>query len=293
MELLDGKMLSEQIKLEIKEEVDQLISEGKKRPHLAAILVGDDPASAVYVRNKIKVCEAVGFRSSLIRLSEDCKEEEVLKEVVSLNQNEDVDGFIVQLPLPAHINEERVNLAIDPKKDVDGFHPVNVGRMSLGLNAYLPATPQGILYFLDRYGIETKGKNCVVVGRSNIVGRPMSILLSQKASYGNATVTVCHRHTYNMDEILKNADIIIAAVGVAHFIKAHQVKDGAVVIDVGMNRIKDSSRKSGSRLVGDVDFDQVAPKTSFITPVPGGVGRMTVISLIINTLKAAKKEIYG
>jgi len=293
MQLLDGRKLAETIKEEIKLEVHEWTSIGNRPPHLAAILVGDDPASAVYVRNKIKVCEAVGFHSSLIRLEKDVEEEEILEQVHSLNNNSDIDGFIVQLPLPGHINEERINLAIDPKKDVDGFHPVNVGRMSLGLPSYLPATPQGILYFIDRYKIETKGKKCVVVGRSNIVGRPISILLSQKASYGDATVTVCHRHTKDINTILKEADIIVSAVGVPHLIKAEDVKEGAVVIDVGMNRINDETRKSGTRLVGDVDFDAVAPKTSFITPVPGGVGRMTVISLIINTLKAAKKEIYG
>ena len=290
MQLIDGKILSDTIKNEIKIEVEQLIMRGAKRPHLAAVLVGNNAASEAYVGNKIRSCEQVGFNSTLIRRDVNVTQAELLEIVQDLNNNEDIDGFIVQLPLPKHINESAVTLAIDPKKDVDGFHPINFGRMAQGLPAYLPATPFGILEMLKRYNIDTAGKDCVVVGRSNIVGTPMAILLSRKG--WDCTVTIAHSRTKNLMEVCQRADIIVAAIGVAHFIKAEMVKEGAIIIDVGMNRIDDASKKSGSRLVGDVDFDNVAPKCSFITPVPGGVGQMTVTSLMLNTLKAAKNEIY-
>ena len=290
MQLIDGKILSDTIKNEIKTDVNQIILRGGKRPHLAAVLVGNNAASEAYVGNKIRSCEQVGFNSTLIRRDVNVTQAELLEIVQDLNNNEDIDGFIVQLPLPKHINESAVTLAINPVKDVDGFHPINFGRMAQGLPAYLPATPFGILEMLKRYNIETAGKDCVVVGRSNIVGTPMAILLSRKG--WDCTVTIAHSRTKNLIEVCQRADIIVAAIGVAHFIKAEMVKEGAVVIDVGMNRIDDSSKKSGSRLVGDVDFENVAPKCSFITPVPGGVGQMTVTSLMLNTLKAAKNEIY-
>ena len=293
MQLIDGKALSTTIKDEMAEEVRHLLAIGHKRPHLAAVLVGDDPASGAYVRSKIRSCEKVGFTSTLVRKEADVTEAELLDIIKHLNTDEDIDGFIVQLPLPRHIDEEKVNLAIDPKKDVDGFHPVNVGRMTLGMPAYLPATPQGILTMLERYDIPTEGRNCVVLGRSNIVGRPMSILLSQKGYPGNATVELCHSRTANLVDHLKRADILVAAIGQANFVTAEMVRDGAVVIDVGINRVDDPTAKKGYRLVGDVDFESVAPKCSFITPVPGGVGLMTVTSLLMNTLKACKKEIYG
>jgi methylenetetrahydrofolate dehydrogenase (NADP+) / methenyltetrahydrofolate cyclohydrolase len=287
MRLIDGKILSDTIKSEIKIEVDALLLSGGKRPHLAAVLLGNNPASEAYVGNKIKSCEQVGFNSTLIRRDVNVTQEEVLEIVKQLNEDPDIDGFIVQLPLPKHIDETAITLAIDPAKDVDGFHPVNFGRMAQGLPCYLPATPAGILQMLKRYKIDTVGKNCVVVGRSNIVGTPMSILLSRKG--WDSTVTLAHSRTKDLEKVCKKADILIAAIGVAHFIKANMVKKGAVVIDVGMNRIDDASKKSGSRLVGDVDFDNVAPKCSYITPVPGGVGQMTVTSLMLNTLQAAKK----
>lgn len=290
MQLIDGKILSDTIKNEIKTDVNQIILRGGKRPHLAAVLVGNNAASEAYVGNKIRSCEQVGFNSTLIRRDVNVTQAELLEIVQDLNNNEDIDGFIVQLPLPKHINESAVTLAINPVKDVDGFHPINFGRMAQGLPAYLPATPFGILEMLKRYNIETAGKDCVVVGRSNIVGTPMAILLSRKG--WDCTVTIAHSRTKNLMEVCQRADIIVAAIGVAHFIKAEMVKEGAVVIDVGMNRIDDASKKSGSRLVGDVDFENVAPKCSFITPVPGGVGQMTVTSLMLNTLKAAKNEIY-
>ena len=290
MQLIDGKILSDTIKNEIKLEVDQIILRGGKRPHLAALLIGNNPASEAYVGNKIKSCEQVGFSSTLIRRETNITQDEVLEIVKQLNEDADIDGFIVQLPLPKHIDETAVTLAIEPHKDVDGFHPINFGRMAQGLPCYLPATPAGILEMLKRYNIETAGKDCVVVGRSNIVGTPMAILLSRKG--WDCTVTMAHSRTKNLMEVCQRADIIVAAIGVAHFIKAEMVKEGAVVIDVGMNRIDDASKKSGSRLVGDVDFDEVAPKCSFITPVPGGVGQMTVTSLMMNTLKAAKGEVY-
>ncbi len=297
MQLIDGKILSDTIKGEIKIEVEQMLmstsisdSQNGKRPHLAAVLVGNNPASEAYVGNKIRSCEQVGFNSTLIRRDINVTQAELLEIVKDLNNNPDIDGFIVQLPLPKHIDETAITIAIDPKKDVDGFHPINFGRMAQGLSAYLPATPYGILEMLKRYKIETAGKDCVVVGRSNIVGTPMSILLSRKG--WDCTVTIAHSRTKNLTEVCKRADIIVAAIGVAHFIKADMVKEGAVVIDVGMNRIEDPTKKSGFRLVGDVDFDNVAPKCSYITPVPGGVGQMTVTSLMLNTLKAAKNEIF-
>ncbi len=293
MTIIDGKKLSDLIKSEIAAEVEKIKATGGKIPHLAAVLVGDDPASQVYVRNKVKSCEDVGFKSTLVRRPADATEEELLEVVNHLNEDEDIDGFIVQLPLPKHINEENVTLAIDPKKDVDGFHPVNFGRMALGLPSYLPATPFGIMTMLERYNVPTAGKNAVVIGRSNIVGTPMAILLSRKGNPGDCTVTLVHSRTQNMKEIVAQADIIVAAIGRPEFVTADMVKEGAVVIDVGINRIEDPSHPKGSRLVGDVAYNEVAPKCSFITPVPGGVGPMTVMSLIINTLKANRKEIYG
>lgn len=292
MQLLDGKALSQKIKEEIAQEVEQIKNNGGKIPHLAAVLIGEDPASEVYVRNKVQSCEMVGFKSTLVKRDSSTTEEELLKIVVQLNNNDDIDGFIVQLPLPEHINEEKVTLAIDPRKDVDGFHPVNFGRMAQGLPCYLPATPFGILQMLERYEIEVSGKECVVLGRSNIVGTPVSILLSRKARPGNATVTLCHSRTKDLAKHTKRADILIVSLGVPEFVTADMVKEGAVVIDVGMNRVEDASRQRGYRLVGDVKFDEVAAKCSYITPVPGGVGPMTVTSLLMNTLKSAKKEIY-
>jgi methylenetetrahydrofolate dehydrogenase (NADP+)/methenyltetrahydrofolate cyclohydrolase len=288
MKIIDGKALSQTIKEEIKVEVDQIRQSGGNIPHLAAVLVGDNPASRSYVRNKVRSCEFAGFESTLIQKDSSISEEELLEIIQELNENEDVDGFIVQLPLPEHIDETKVTLAIDPKKDVDGFHPVNFGKMAQGLDCYLPATPYGILQMLERYKIETSGKNCVVIGRSNIVGTPMSILLSRKANPGNCTVTLTHSRTKDIASEILRADIIIAAIGIPNFVGADMVKDGAVVIDVGINRVEDESRKSGYRLVGDVDFDAVAEKASYITPVPGGVGPMTVTSLLMNTLKASK-----
>jgi methylenetetrahydrofolate dehydrogenase (NADP+)/methenyltetrahydrofolate cyclohydrolase len=292
MQLIDGKGLAKTIKAEIAVEVEQIKANGGKTPHLAAILVGDNPASAVYVRNKVKSCETAGFKSTLVRREATITQEELLQVVADLNNDDDVDGYIVQLPLPDHIDEDAINLAIDPKKDVDGFHPMNLGRMTLGLETYLPATPYGIVQMLDRYGIETSGKHCVVIGRSNIVGTPMSILMSRKTKTGNCTVTLTHSRTKDLAGEVRRADIIIAAIGIANFVTGDMVKEGAVVIDVGINRVEDASRKRGYRLVGDVNFDEVAPKSSFITPVPGGVGPMTVTSLLMNTLKASKQEVY-
>ena len=292
MQLLDGKLLSENIKSELEAEVDQMKARGLKTPHLAAVLVGEDPASQVYVQSKIRSCEQVGFKSSLIRKDADTTEAELLEIVHSLNNDPDVDGFIVQLPLPKHIDEERITLAIDHRKDVDGFHPINFGRMAQGLPCFLPATPYGIMEMLRRYNIETAGKHCVVVGRSNIVGTPMSILLSRKGYPGDCTVTLTHSRTKDLPGEVRRADIIVAAIGIPNFIKGDWIKQGAVVIDVGINRIEDASRKSGTRLVGDVDFEAVAPHCSHITPVPGGVGLMTVAALMLNTLKACKREIY-
>ncbi|MEN9414564.1 MAG: hypothetical protein RLZ62_868 [Bacteroidota bacterium] len=292
MTILDGKLLSENIKSELAAEVDIIKSRGGKVPHLAAVLVGENPASQVYVQSKIRSCEQVGFKSTLIEKSAETTEAELLEIVKQLNEDPDVDGFIVQLPLPKHIDEERITLAIDHRKDVDGFHPINFGRMAQGLPAFLPATPFGIMEILRRYNIETAGKHCVVVGRSNIVGTPISILLSRKGYPGNCTVTLTHSRTRDLPGEVRRADIVVAAIGIPEFIKGDWVKEGAVVIDVGINRVPDATKKSGSRLVGDVAFDEVAPKSSHITPVPGGVGLMTVAALMVNTLKACKKEIY-
>lgn len=290
MQLIDGKKTSAEIKAEIAEEVKEMVAAGKKRPHLAAVLVGEDGGSITYVNAKVKACEVVGFKSTLIKKDADVTEEELLKIVDDLNNDDDIDGFIVQLPLPAHISEDKVTEAIDPKKDVDGFHPVNVGRLVVGLPTFVSATPYGITQLLKRYNVETSGKNCVVLGRSNIVGRPMSILMSQKDM--NCTVTVAHSRTENLKEVCANADILIAAIGSPEFVTADMVKEGATVIDVGTTRIPSTETKSGWRLKGDVKFDEVAPKCSFITPVPGGVGPMTIVSLLANTLLAGKKAIY-
>jgi methylenetetrahydrofolate dehydrogenase (NADP+)/methenyltetrahydrofolate cyclohydrolase len=292
MQLIDGKAVAAAIKREIAEEVDNILQNGGKRPHLAAILVGHDGGSETYVASKVKACEECGFTSTLIRYESDVTEEELLAKVEELNNDADVDGFIVQLPLPKHIDEQKVTEAIDYRKDVDGFHPVNAGRLSIGLPCFLSATPNGIMELLRRYNIDTKGKKCVVLGRSNIVGKPMANLMMQKSIPGDATVTVCHSHTKNIAEECRQADIIIAALGQPNFLKAEMVKEGAVVIDVGTTRIPDATKKSGFRLCGDVDFENVAPKCSFITPVPGGVGPMTIVSLMKNTLLAGKREIY-
>lgn len=290
MILIDGKKIASEIKQEIAEEVIRLKKDGARAPHLAAILVGHDGGSETYVAFKIKDCEEVGFKSTLIRYENDVTENELLAKIKALNEDETLDGFIVQLPLPKHISEQKVIEAIDPRKDVDGFHPANVGRMVIGLPSYVSATPFGIVELLKRYNIETSGKNCVVLGRSNIVGRPMSVLMSQKVI--NATVTVAHSRTENLKEVCRNADILIAAIGVSEFVKGDMVKDGAVVIDVGTTRVKSDQTKSGFKLKGDVKFDEVAEKCSYITPVPGGVGPMTRVSLLLNTLLSAKKEIY-
>lgn len=288
--LIDGNQLAATIKAEIAAEVANIKEHGGKVPHLAAVLVGDNPASQAYVRNKVRSCEEVGFASTLISQPADISEEKLHEIIQDLNHNSDIDGFIVQLPLPRHIDETKVTLAIAPEKDVDGFHPANFGRMALGLPCYLPATPYGILLMLERYGITTAGKTCVVLGRSHIVGTPISLLLSRKAYPGDATVITCHSRTPDIAHYTRQADIIVAAIGKPHFLTADMVKEGVVVIDVGINRIEDSSKKSGFRLTGDVDFEGVAPKSSHITPVPGGVGPMTVTSLMLNTLKSAKKE---
>ena len=292
MQLIDGKKISDDIKKEIAAEVEQMVAAGKKRPHLAAVLVGHDGGSETYVAHKIKACEACGFKSTLIRYESDVTEEELLKAIDGLNNDADVDGFIVQLPLPKHISEQRVIEAIDYHKDVDGFHPINVGRMSIGLPCFLSATPAGIVELLRRYNVPTSGANCVVLGRSNIVGKPVATLLMQKANPGDATVTVCHSRTKNLKEICAKADIIIAALGSPEFVKEDMVKEGAVIIDVGTTRVPSTQTKSGWKLKGDVDFEHVAPKCSLITPVPGGVGPMTIVSLMKNTLLAAKGEIY-
>jgi methylenetetrahydrofolate dehydrogenase (NADP+)/methenyltetrahydrofolate cyclohydrolase len=289
MELLDGKATADKIKNEIAIEVQKIASEGGKIPHLAAILVGDDGASQTYVGHKEKACAQVGFKSTLLRFPADISEERLLSEIDSINKNNDIDGLIVQLPLPGHINEQLVTEAIDPEKDVDGFHPVNVGKMVLGLPSFISATPWGIIELLNRYNIETSGKNCVIIGRSNIVGRPMANLLSQKAKPGDCTVTMCHSRTRDLKEHTLKADIIIAALGVAEFLRGDMVKEGAIVIDVGITRVP-AENKIGFRLLGDVKFDEVAPKCSYITPVPGGVGPMTIIALMKNTLKAASKK---
>ena len=292
MNLIDGKAISEQIKQEIAAEVAERVARGEKRPHLAAILVGHDGGSETYVANKVKACEACGFTSSLIRFESDVTEDTLLAEIERLNQDADVDGFIVQLPLPRRINEQRIIEAIDYRKDVDGFHPINVGRLSIGLPCFVSATPNGILQLLKRYNIETAGKKCVILGRSNIVGKPMATLMMQKAYPGDATVTVCHSRSKDLVKECQEADILIAAMGQPNFVTANMVKEGAVVIDVGTTRVPDATRKSGFKLTGDVKFDEVAPKCSYITPVPGGVGPMTIVSLMMNTLLAGTKAIY-
>ncbi len=291
MQIIDGKATATEIKAEIKAEVDKILAGGKRAPHLAAILVGHDGGSETYVAYKIKDCEEVGFRSSLVRFEEDVDEQILLDKIAEMNNDKALDGFIVQLPLPGHINDQRVIEAIKPEKDVDGFHPVNVGRTVIGLPSFVSATPFGIIELLKRYGIETSGKNCVVVGRSNIVGRPMSILMSQKSM--NATVTVAHSRTKDLEKLCASADILIAALGAPGFIKANMVKEGAIVIDVGTTRVPSTETKSGFRLKGDVVFEEVAPRCSYITPVPGGVGPMTRVSLLSNTLLAAKGNIIN
>ena len=288
MQLLDGKKVSETLLAEIAGKVKALKESGKKTPHLAAILVGSNPASETYVASKVKTCEQIGFASTLVRLDDQVTEAELLEHIRTFNQDEDIDGILVQLPLPGHISESHVINTIDPAKDVDGFHPISLGRMVLGEPTFISATPNGIMMLLDYYKIETSGKNCVVIGRSNIVGTPMSILLSRNSNPGNCTVTMCHSKTKNLKEICLGADIIVAAIGRPNYVTADMVKDGAVIVDVGINRIDDASRKSGSRLVGDVDFDNVAEKCSYITPVPGGVGKMTICALMNNTLLAVK-----
>ncbi|HHV86502.1 MAG TPA: bifunctional methylenetetrahydrofolate dehydrogenase/methenyltetrahydrofolate cyclohydrolase FolD [Petrimonas sp.] len=291
MQLIDGKAVAAQIKKEIAGEVAQIKADGGKTPHLAAVLVGHDGGSETYVASKVRACEEVGFKSTLIRYEDDVTEEELLACVDKLNNDADVDGFIVQLPLPKHISEEKITEAIDYRKDVDGFHPVNVGRMAIGLPCFLSATPSGITELLKRYKIETAGKHCVILGRSNIVGKPAALLMMQKGYPGDCTVTVCHSRTRNIREICLQADIIIAALGVPEFLKADMVKEGAVVIDVGTTRVPSDKTKSGFKLTGDVAFDEVAPKCSYITPVPGGVGPMTIVSLLKNTLLAGKRKI--
>ncbi len=291
MELINGKLIADKIKDEIAAEVKKMLADYDRTPHLAAVLVGDDPASQTYVASKERSCKEVGFISSLYRYPATISESELLKAIEFLNRDEDVDGFIVQLPLPKHISAQKIIEAIDPAKDVDGFHPVNLGKMMLGLPCFLPATPFGIMQMLERTGIETEGKHCVVLGRSNIVGTPMSLLLSRNTNPGNCTVTLCHSKTKNLKEICLQADILIAAIGKPEFITADMVKKGAVVIDVGMHRIDDITKKSGFHLTGDVKFDEVAGKCSYITPVPGGVGLMTIVGLLMNTLKAAKNKI--
>ena len=292
MQIIDGKAIAAEIKKEIAAEVNEIIAKGGKRPHLAAILVGHDGGSETYVAHKVRACEECGFTSTLIRYEDDITEETLLAKVEELNNDADVDGFIVQLPLPKHIDEQKVIEAIDYRKDVDGFHPINAGRLTIGLPCYLSATPNGIMELLRRYNIDTKGKKCVVLGRSNIVGKPVANLMLQKGTPGDATVTICHSRTANIEEECRQAAIIIAALGQPHFVKENMVKEGAVIIDVGTTRVPTTETKSGFRLMGDVDYPNVAPKCSYITPVPGGVGPMTIVSLMQNTLLAAKGEIY-
>ncbi|MEA2041221.1 MAG: bifunctional methylenetetrahydrofolate dehydrogenase/methenyltetrahydrofolate cyclohydrolase FolD [Bacteroidota bacterium] len=289
---LDGKTLSTKIKSEIAESVEAFVSEGGKKPHLATILVGDDGASETYVNHKVKACKQVGIKSGLFRYPDTVSEKELVSKIEEINRNDDIDGLIVQLPLPEHISEHKIIELIHPEKDVDGFHPVNVGRMSIGLPAYISATPYGIMEILKRYEIPTEGKHCVVLGRSNIVGKPIASLMAQKSNPGNATVTVCHSRTKNLKAIARQADILIVALGQTEYVTEDMVKEGAVVIDVGISRVKSDKTKSGWKLKGDVKFDEVAPKCSYITPVPGGVGPMTIVSLLSNTLKSAKREIY-
>ena len=290
MQIIDGNKISKIIKAEIAQNVSELVAQGRRRPCLAAILVGHDGGSETYVSNKVKACKECGFESRLIRFDNDVSEQKLLEAVHTLNNDETVDGFIVQLPLPKHIDEQKIIEAINPEKDVDGFHPLNVGRMTIGLPSFIPATPMGIIELIERYNIETSGKHCVILGRSNIVGKPTAILMMRKAKYGNCTVTVCHSATPDLKEIALGADILIAAMGKPGFVTADMVKDGAVVIDVGTTLVKDDTHPRGFRLCGDVDFENVAPKCSFITPVPGGVGPMTIVSLMKNTLIAATKH---
>jgi methylenetetrahydrofolate dehydrogenase (NADP+)/methenyltetrahydrofolate cyclohydrolase len=290
MVLLDGKKTSQELKEEIAAAVAVLRQQGKKVPHLAAVIVGNDGASLTYVSSKVKACEQVGFQSTLVKLPEDTSEEALLEKVKELNANADIDGYIVQLPLPKHIDEEKVLLAVDPKKDVDGFHPANFGRMALELESFIPATPYGIMQLLERYDIDTQGKHAIVIGRSHIVGRPISILLSQKGKYANATVTLAHSRTSDLKNLVLQADIVVSALGIPNFVTADMIKPGAVVVDVGITRVSDADAPKGYRIVGDVDFDQVAPKTSFITPVPGGVGPMTIAMLLKNTLLARERS---
>ena len=290
MELLDGRATSASIKEEIAQEVEAFVANGGRKPHLAAILVGENGASVTYVNAKVKACEKVGFESTLVQLPDTIAEEALLAEIEKLNNDATLDGFIVQLPLPEHIDESKVTMAISPEKDVDGFHPENIGLMALNLPTFLPATPYGIVQMLERYEVETSGKHCVVVGRSHIVGSPMSILMGRNAYPGNCTVTLTHSRTTNLMELCRTADILVVALGIPEFVTADYVKEGAVVVDVGITRVKDDSKKSGFRLLGDVKFDEVAPKCSFITPVPGGVGPMTIVSLLRNTLQAAKSR---
>ncbi len=290
MVLLDGRKTSQELKQEIAAEVAVLREQGKKVPHLAAVIVGNDGASLTYVSSKVKACEQVGFQSTLVKLPEETTQEALLEKVYELNQNHDIDGYIVQLPLPKHIDEEKVLLAIDPKKDVDGFHPANFGRMALELESFIPATPFGIMQLLERYDIDTQGKHAVVIGRSHIVGRPISILLSQKGEYANATVTLAHSRTKNIKALVLQADIVVSALGIPNFVTSDMIKPGAVIIDVGITRVQDASTPKGYRIVGDVDFDNVAPKASYITPVPGGVGPMTIAMLLKNTLLARKRS---
>ena len=292
MNIIDGKLISQQIKAEIAEEVKAMLAAGKRAPHLAVIIVGHDGGSETYVASKVKSCEEVGFKSTKIAFEDTITEAELLAEIEKLNINQELDGFIVQLPLPNHISEQKVIEAIDYRKDVDGFHPINVGRMSIGLPCYVSATPSGIMELLKRYEIPTSGKHCVVIGRSNIVGKPVALLMMQKSIPGDATVTICHSRTKNLKQFTLQADIIIAALGSPEFLTADMVKEGAVIIDVGTTRVPSTETKSGFRLKGDVKFDEVAPKCSYITPVPGGVGPMTIVSLLKNTLLAAKGEIY-
>ncbi len=286
MELIDGRGLALKLKEDLRKKTDKFAEAGRRRPHLAAILVGNDPASESYVRNKVRSCEQAGFESTLIRRPSEVSESELLGLIDELNSNSEIDGYIVQLPLPMHIDEQKVLLAIKPSKDVDGFHPMNFGKMALGMDSFLPATPYGILLMLEYYNIPTEGKEVVVIGRSNIVGTPMSILLSRKQKVGNATVTLVHSRTQNLANHIKNSDIVIAAIGIPEFVKPDMVKKGAVIIDVGINRVEDASKKRGYRLVGDVDFEGLTSKVSFMTPVPGGVGPMTVLGLLMNTMKA-------
>jgi len=289
MKILDGKLVAQAVKDKLKEKTNSLIQQNFKPPHLAAVLIGSNGASETYVASKIKSCAEVGFTSTLIRLDENISEKTLVEEIESLNNNDDINGILVQLPLPKHINEEKIINLISPAKDVDGFHPINVGRMVQGSPAFVPATPYGIILMLEHYKIETVGKNVVVIGRSNIVGRPMSILLSRNTNPGNSTVTLCHSRTKNLEEICKQADIIVAALGIPGFLTADMVKENAVVIDVGITRVTDTTKKSGFAIKGDVDFENVAPKCSYISPVPGGVGLMTIAALLMNTYKASSK----